>query len=53
MNKDEKVESHPSYGQATFHRVTGGIGKLYGSPLAEHHSVVRLTICRSETEHLG
>jgi len=51
MNKDVKVESHPSYGQAVFHRVTGSIGKLYGSPLTDHHSVIRLTISRSEMHH--
>jgi len=51
MDKDVKVDTHPSYGQAVFHRVTGSVGKLYGSPLADHHSVIRLTISRSEMNH--
>ncbi len=51
MDKDVKVETHPSYGQAVFHRATGSVGKLYGSPLADHHSVIRLTISRSEMRH--
>ncbi len=51
MNKDTKIETHPSYGQAVFCRTSGNEGRLYGSPLQEHHQTIRLTVSRSETRH--
>lgn len=51
MDKDVKVETHPSYGQAVFNRRTGSTGRMYGSPLADHHATIALSISRSETVH--
>lgn len=39
--------SHPSYGQASFHRVTGSRGKLYGSKI-DSNNTVELTISTSQ-----
>jgi hypothetical protein len=47
MNDDEKF-THPSYGHAAFTRVTGGIGRLYGSAITDHGSCVELKISTSE-----
>jgi hypothetical protein len=49
--KKDECETHPSYGQAVFHRTYGNIGRLYGSPLERHHTAIRLTISRSEVRH--
>jgi hypothetical protein len=49
--KDTPGESHPSYGQATFSRWQGNVGRLYGSPLKHHQTGVFLTITRSERHH--
>jgi ElaB/YqjD/DUF883 family membrane-anchored ribosome-binding protein len=39
--------SHPSYAMVGIYRVTGNPGKLFGSPLPEHYSTVRLRIKRA------
>jgi len=44
-------ETHPAYGTAVFHRMTGHPGKLFGSNIEEHHSFIGLTICQGERMH--
>lgn len=44
----KKYTTHPSYGQARFSRIMGTFKNLYGSPVAEHHHAIELTISRSE-----
>lgn len=53
MTDDKKPEykSHPAYGSVVFHRVTGGVGRLYGSHLRDHTTSVRLSISRAQVKH--
>jgi hypothetical protein len=51
MKRNDEYQTHPSYGNASFHRITGQAGKLYGSALPDHHATVRLTISRSSFKH--
>lgn len=45
MSKDDKKESHESYGMIRFGRVScSGAGSFFGSPLNDHLSCVRITI---------
>ena len=44
-------EIHPAFGQASFHRVQGNPGKLYGSNLEDHHTFIDLEIKTSERHH--
>jgi hypothetical protein len=48
---DAKYEKHPAYGQVSFSRQTGSAGRLYGSPLKDHHATISLKITRSEVSH--
>lgn len=41
---DEKEFRHPSYGLVGFHRITGHIGRLFGSSLPDQHTAILLTI---------
>lgn len=51
MSRDTKTFKHESYGMVGFHRVTGGIGRLFGSSIDKHHTAVRLRINRGVREH--
>jgi len=45
---------HPSYGCVRISRVSGNIGRLYGSSLRDHHASIRLEIAPSKwTHHLN
>lgn len=50
MSDQTTKETHPSYVLASFHRICGGLGRLFGSPLPNHNEAVQLSIRRCEVE---
>lgn len=51
MDEDEEGQTHPSYGQVLFSRISGGSRRLYGSPVRKHGDSIILEIRRSEVTH--
>lgn len=51
MSDEDIRTKHPSYGLVSFSRVTGNPGRLFGSPLTNHQSFVRLSIGPGERIH--
>lgn len=52
MTRDKKQRyDHPSYGMISFARLGGGAGRLFGSELDNHHSIIRLTIREGFSKH--
>jgi hypothetical protein len=53
MPDDEFEREHPSYGNVTISRISGGTGaiRLFGSPLATHYGTIRLTIGGATWRH--
>ena len=49
--KNREAETHPSYGQVQFSRISGGGSRLYGSAIRKHGTSIILRICRSELVH--
>ena len=49
----EYEETHPAFGQVSFHRVQGHPGKLYGSNLDDHHTFITLEVKTSKRVHHG
>jgi len=47
----EQVENHPAFGMIQISRVTGGVGRLFGSHLNNHNGAIRLRISRGTRRH--
>jgi len=51
--KDERTESHKSFGQVSFSRISGSTGRLYGTSIT-HENTIILEISESQfTRHLN
>jgi len=48
---DEFEREHPSYGIIRISRTSGGMPRLFGSPLAHHYGTIRLTIGSAKWIH--
>ena len=51
VHADEKEFEHPSYVMASFSRLHGSSGRLFGSAIANHQTHVRLRVCRARRKH--
>ncbi len=48
---EKEYKKHPAYGRILITRITGNVGRLFGSPLKEHNTTLRLRIARGSVSH--
>lgn len=47
----DNPDKHPSYGTVLFHRISGGKSNLFGSPIRNHYTTIKLTIHQAVRHH--